>query len=88
MLQSKWTQQAQWDGNPSLGYESYEKLYPNPLNHNRKTKVKLFGKDNNWNACISAGPNSDFSGCVWVPDNKEEAMQYLDEMFVNGILFR
>lgn len=57
---NEWVRDAEWWGNPSLGLESWHKVFVNHLN-NKKTKVYVYGKVDSWSFCVADGPNGDFS---------------------------
>lgn len=85
-ITTEWVKQANWHGNPELGYDSYMKMFPTPSG--RKVPVYLFGlpESNELSYCVSAGANSDYSysGCFYPEKlNWAESMNRIDEMSNN-----
>jgi len=80
-VNSTWTQDKEWAGNPTLQLLSYTKLFRNPHRNNRLTPVTVFGKAEKWDFCVDDGPNGDFSYTGFCVDCKtpEEAMSYVDK---------
>lgn len=90
-IYTEWTKRDVWEGNPSLGYESWTKHFRNP--HNGKlTPVHVFGSTKeNISFCVSAGANSEhsYSGCFY-PERYDfpEFMKQVDIRYNQGRLFK
>ena len=91
-IYKEWTKQEEWEGNPSLGYDSWAKHFRNP--HNRRlTPIYLFGEtaSKKLHYCVAAGPNSDYSyGNCFYPDEYDftESMEQIDILYKQGKLFK
>lgn len=83
---NNWEKQKEWHGNPSLGLESYKKIFVNP-NNRRKVPVYVFGKDKEWHFVVSAGANSEYSYTGGFPEeirtseNIEDKLNYVDKLY-------
>lgn len=83
-----WEKQDEWHGNPSLGYESWKKMFALPTG--RKVPVYVFGtKENGWSYVVSAGKSSDYSysGGFPVDVRNEEidvVLKYADDLYKHG----
>ena len=79
-LNSTWEKDAQWEGNPSLGLDSYSKFFRNHLKGYKKTRVTVFGKESTWSFCVDDGPNGNFSYGGYCVDceTPQQAMNYVE----------
>jgi len=80
MKDTEWIKDKEWKGNPALGWESWHKVFRNPLKNNKKTKVYVFGSGTKWSFCVDDGPNGDFSysGCRPGCKTAKSLMERLD----------
>lgn len=79
-----------WPGNPALNLLCSAKYFINPFN-GRQVPIFIFGTGNegNFNYCVSAGANSDYSytGLVYA-NTLEQAQIEVDKLNTNKKLFK
>jgi hypothetical protein len=77
-LPEGWTKQKEWYGNPSLGYDSYMKMFGS--RRTKKIPVYVYGKDGKWgNFTVAAGSSSEYSYSGLIPNSNS----YMD--VINGV---
>lgn len=85
----RWHKDDQWEGNPGLGVDSYTKRFANYLANNRMVPVTIFGKGEEWNFCVRAGANSEFSYAAFCVNCRtiREAKAYVEQRYEDRRLF-
>jgi len=85
-----WSKDKEWWGNPSLGLDSYTKLFTLP-SMGTKVPVHVLGKYPDISFCVHAGPNSIYShtGCFFpLKPDFQEFMEMVDKRYKSHKLFR
>lgn len=87
-LATGWAKQKEWYGNPSLGHESYMKIFSYSY---RKIPVYVHGLYPNISFTVSAGATSEFSytGCFFpLKPDFQEFMKMVDKKHKDKKLIR